>query len=217
MASQSFVFRFAEVEVEEREYAISRAGEALSVEPKVFRVLLILLRNRGKLIPKRELLDAVWGDAAVTENSLARAIAVLRKLLGETARTPRFIETVNTVGYRFVGKVAVTVDTVFVSEPPDPVLTPATVDTANGARSRFSPSKRLASCRFTQTALLAAAAVTALLLALCIWYATRLRPAAHAGLGEFPAPINRCAIEEISLKSCLTNFAIRSIFHLSVN
>jgi DNA-binding winged helix-turn-helix (wHTH) protein/Tol biopolymer transport system component len=105
MAGKSFVFRFADVEVREREFSLTKAGEALAVEPKAFRVLLILLRNPGKLIPKQELLDAVWGDAAVTENSLSRAVALLRKVLGDEARTPQFIETVATVGYRWVGRV----------------------------------------------------------------------------------------------------------------
>src|SRR6516162_7211276 len=107
MAPKSFVFRFADFEVREREFALVKAGERLAVEPKAFRVLLILLRNPGKLIPKQELLDAVWGDAAVTENSLARAVGLLRKLLGDEARAPRFIETVATVGYRFLGNVEV--------------------------------------------------------------------------------------------------------------
>ncbi len=82
----------------------------LPVEPKAFRVLLILLRNPQKLITKEELLNAVWGDAAVTENSLTRSIALLRRLLGDDIRNPRYIETVATVGYRFVCKVEVSED-----------------------------------------------------------------------------------------------------------
>src|SRR5580704_3120455 len=105
MAGKSFSFRFADVEVREREFSLIKAGEILPVEPKAFRVLLILLRNPQKLLPKDELLTAVWGDTAVSENSLARSIALLRRLLGDEARTPRFIETVATVGYRFVSKV----------------------------------------------------------------------------------------------------------------
>ena len=93
MTGKSF-FKFADVEVREREFSLAKAGEALPVEPKAFRVLLILLRNPQKLLPKEELLNAVWGDTAVSENSLARSIALLRRLLGDEARTPRFIETV---------------------------------------------------------------------------------------------------------------------------
>jgi DNA-binding winged helix-turn-helix (wHTH) protein len=110
MGGNSFVFRFADIEVREREFSLTKAGECLSVESKAFRVLLILLRNPGRLIPKQELLDAVWGDAAVTENSLARAVALLHKALADEARTPRFIETVATVGYRFLCKVEASED-----------------------------------------------------------------------------------------------------------
>ena len=107
MAGKSFVFRFADIEVREREFTVVKAGEVLPVEPKAFRVLLILLRNPQKLISKEELLNAVWGDAAVTENSLTRSIALLRRLLGDETRSPRYIETVATVGYRFLYKVEV--------------------------------------------------------------------------------------------------------------
>ncbi len=102
MAGKCIIFKFADFEAHEREFSLVRAGETLAVEPKAFRVLLILLHNPRKLIPKEELLNAVWGDAAVTENSLTRAIALLRKLLGDDAREPKFIETVTTVGYRWL-------------------------------------------------------------------------------------------------------------------
>ncbi len=102
MAGKCLIFRFADVEAHEREFSLIRAGETFPVEPKAFRVLLILLRNPKKLIPKEELLNAVWGDAAVTENSLTRAIALLRRLLGDDAREPKFIETVTSVGYRWL-------------------------------------------------------------------------------------------------------------------
>src|ERR1700676_4857257 len=107
MAGKFFIFRFADVEVREREFSLIKAGEVLPVEPKAFRVLLILLRNPQKLLPKDELLTAVWGDTAVSENSLARSIALLRRLLGDEARDPRFIETVATIGYRWVCPVEV--------------------------------------------------------------------------------------------------------------
>src|SRR5215469_15757092 len=96
------VFRFSDVEVDERELQLKRDGKALPVEPKAFRVLLYLLRNPGRLISKSELLDAGWGDTAVTENSLTRNIALLRRLLDDDTRAPRYIETVSTAGYRFI-------------------------------------------------------------------------------------------------------------------
>jgi Tol biopolymer transport system component/DNA-binding winged helix-turn-helix (wHTH) protein len=102
-----FLFNFADVEVREREFCIVKAGEVLPVEPKAFRVLLFLLRNPHRLITKDELLDAVWNDCAVSENSLTRSIALLRRLLGDDTHEPRYIATVPTVGYRFLCDVEV--------------------------------------------------------------------------------------------------------------
>jgi Tol biopolymer transport system component/DNA-binding winged helix-turn-helix (wHTH) protein len=105
-----FVFTFADVEVREREFCIVKSGEVLPVEPKAFRVLIFLLRSPHRLISKDELLDAVWNDCAVSENSLTRSIAVLRRLLGDDTREPRYIATVPTVGYRFLCDVEVVED-----------------------------------------------------------------------------------------------------------
>src|SRR5579862_2167019 len=87
-----------------------KAGEVAPIEPKAFRVLLFLLHNPQRLITKEELLDAVWADAAVTESSLTRSIAKLRRVLGDDFQEPRYINTVATVGYRFIGKVEVSED-----------------------------------------------------------------------------------------------------------
>src|SRR6266536_1103478 len=110
MANKASVFRFADVEVREREFSLTKAGEVLAVEPKAIRGLLFLLRNPQKLITKDELLSVVWGDTVVSENSLARSIALLRRLLGDDMRSPCYIETVATIGYRFVSKVEVSED-----------------------------------------------------------------------------------------------------------
>ena len=96
------VFKFEDIEVKEREFLLVKGGKALPVEPKVFRVLLFLLRNPKRLVTKDEILNAVWNDCAVSDNSLTRSIATLRRLLGDDSREPRFIATVPTVGYRFL-------------------------------------------------------------------------------------------------------------------
>lgn len=172
MAGKSFIFRFADIEVREREFSLTKAGERLAVEPKAFRVLLILVRNPGKLIPKQELLDAVWGDAAVTENSLARAVALLRKLLGEDTRNPRYIETVATVGYRFVGRVE-TVEDSSAPSSASPVETAASPTNASAPPPpALPPPKRRSLGKFV----LGAAAASLLLLAAAFWYLSRPLP-----------------------------------------
>lgn len=106
-ASRFQVFLCDGVEIREQEYCIVRQGEVVAVEPRAFRVLVYLLQNPHKLITKEELLQSVWGDVVVTENSLAHAVLKLRHGLGDDARAPRYIETVSKIGYRFVGPVQV--------------------------------------------------------------------------------------------------------------
>lgn len=74
MGKNSFVFRFDDVEVHEREFSLVKAGKVLTVEPKAFRALLFLLHNPQKLISKEELFHTVWGDATVGDGSLTRCI-----------------------------------------------------------------------------------------------------------------------------------------------
>ena len=59
------------------------------------------------MVTKDELLDAVWPQTAVTEAVVRVAIGLLRKVLGDTAQTPRFIATVARRGYRFLAPVSV--------------------------------------------------------------------------------------------------------------
>ena len=105
-----FIFNFADVEVREREFLLIKGGERLSVEPKAFRVLLFLLHNSGRLVTKDEIVAAVWNDTAVSDNSLTRSIAQLRRVLDDDPREPRYILTVPTLGYRFLYEVAVRED-----------------------------------------------------------------------------------------------------------
>jgi DNA-binding winged helix-turn-helix (wHTH) protein/Tol biopolymer transport system component len=106
--NKSRVFRFADVEVIEREFLLVKAGKTASVEPKAFRVFLFLLGNPGRLVTKDEIIDAVWNDCSVSDNSLTKSIATLRRLLGDDPREPQYIATVQTVGYRFLCDVTVT-------------------------------------------------------------------------------------------------------------
>ena len=99
------VFNFADIEVREREFLLIKGGERLPVEPTAFRVLLFLLRNAGRIVSKEEIVVAVWNDVAVSDNSLTRAIAQLRRVLDDDPREPRYILTVPTLGYRFLSEV----------------------------------------------------------------------------------------------------------------
>ncbi|MGH8239181.1 MAG: winged helix-turn-helix domain-containing protein, partial [Steroidobacteraceae bacterium] len=80
---------------------------SVPITSRAFDTLLYLLRNPGRLVAKRELMDAVWGNAVVEENNLTQTISTLRQLLGERPDEHRFIVTVPGRGYRFIASVAV--------------------------------------------------------------------------------------------------------------
>src|ERR1700758_358483 len=111
------IFRFADVEVDESNFSVTKAGEVLPLEPKVFKVLQFLLRHPGRVVTKDELLDAVWSDTSVSESSLTRSVATLRRLLGDDIREPRYIATIPTVGYRFLCEVQVSENGHFQANP----------------------------------------------------------------------------------------------------
>ncbi len=82
---------------------LRRDGQALALAPKAHDVLATLVRNAGRLVTKRELLDQVWGDSFVEEGVLAVHISGIRKALGDGGRW--YIETVSKAGYRFRARV----------------------------------------------------------------------------------------------------------------
>jgi DNA-binding winged helix-turn-helix (wHTH) protein/Tol biopolymer transport system component len=94
--------RFADIEIDVQNLRVTAGGEIRPMEPKCFRLLLFLLENPGRVLPKEEIMGAVWPDAFVSDNSLAQAVTQVRKALGDDPKAPRYIETVPSVGYRFV-------------------------------------------------------------------------------------------------------------------
>lgn len=77
-------------------------GTSLAMTARTFELLLHLIRHRGRVVGKDELLAAVWPGRVVEENSLPQAISALRHMLGTGAGDHRFIVTVPGRGYRFV-------------------------------------------------------------------------------------------------------------------
>ena len=83
----------------------SAATAAIPLEPKAFDVLVHLIEHRDRVVTKDELLDAVWKGTFVTPNVLTRAVAQIRKALGDESQDARYIETVAKRGYRFIAPV----------------------------------------------------------------------------------------------------------------
>src|SRR5438105_4756005 len=107
MVTETARYQFDNVEVRPAAFAVLRDGQALSLEPKAVRVLLYLIEHRDRAVTKEELIEAVWADIAVTDNALTRIVAQLRRELGDDARQARYIQTLPTLGYRFIADLRV--------------------------------------------------------------------------------------------------------------
>ena len=83
-----------------------RGSEVIPLPPKTFAVLCCLVTQAGQLVTKEALLEAVWPETVVSEAVVTVAMRTLRGVLGDQARTPRFIETVHGRGYRFIAPVS---------------------------------------------------------------------------------------------------------------
>ena len=104
------IYEFGDIRVDIGRMAATRGGDAIPLEPKAFDVLVYLVEHRDRLVTKDELLDAVWAGTFVTPNVLTRAVAQIRKALGDEAGESRYIETAAKRGYRFIAPVVVTGD-----------------------------------------------------------------------------------------------------------
>src|SRR5215204_4904167 len=102
MAVERYAFDGFLVDVPERR--LLRDGRTILLSPKTYDVLVVMVRRAGRLLTKREILDAVWREAFVEEGILSVHVAALRKALGD-GQPARFIETVRGSGYRFVAAV----------------------------------------------------------------------------------------------------------------
>jgi DNA-binding winged helix-turn-helix (wHTH) protein len=98
------IWAFGDFELDEGLYQLRSRGRVVKLEPKVFDVLLHLLRHRERVVSKGELLDALWSGEAVSDSVLPRAVAAARRALGDQRRRPRVLQTVHGRGYRFVAE-----------------------------------------------------------------------------------------------------------------
>ncbi len=103
LKTNSFEFEEFVLNVDER--TLLRNDEPLSITPKAFHLLQVLLENQGRLVKKEELMQLVWAENFVEEGNLTFTIRLLRKALQDDAQNPRFIKTVPLHGYKFIAEV----------------------------------------------------------------------------------------------------------------
>jgi pimeloyl-ACP methyl ester carboxylesterase/DNA-binding winged helix-turn-helix (wHTH) protein len=101
-------YQFDGFRVDATERLLFKDNREVSLTPKVFDTLLVLLENSSHVLTKKELMEQVWPDSFVEENNLAQNISILRKALGEGKEGEQYIQTVPKRGYRFVADVSTT-------------------------------------------------------------------------------------------------------------
>jgi TolB-like protein/DNA-binding SARP family transcriptional activator len=82
-----------------------RSGQSVTLTPKAFDLLLVLIENRGHLVSKDTLISRVWPNTFIEENNVAVHISILRKTLAENDSGTEYIKTSPRRGYSFVGEV----------------------------------------------------------------------------------------------------------------
>jgi DNA-binding winged helix-turn-helix (wHTH) protein len=88
--------------LDRRTWTVSKDGALVDLSPRLVEILAHLISRGGEIVTKDELLDRFWPDTYVEENTLARAIADIRKALDDHAARPVFVQTLARRGYRFV-------------------------------------------------------------------------------------------------------------------
>jgi Tol biopolymer transport system component/DNA-binding winged helix-turn-helix (wHTH) protein len=170
--------RFGAFEADVRTGELRKNGMKLKFSGQPFLVLVILLERPGDVVTREELQKRLWPDTFVdVERNLNTAVNKIREVLGDSAETPHFIETLPRRGYRFIGKLEAPPDATPVDSnggqvgletaPPllpqvDPL--PKSETSKDGRRKRF------------RRWLLPGAAVLAVVVASLVWYLLRPLP-----------------------------------------
>ena len=122
------LLRFGNFEVDLRSGELRKAGVKLKFGGQPLQVLSILLERPGEVVTREELQKRLWPDTFVdVDHNLNTAINKIREVLGDSAESPRFVETLPRRGYRFIGEL----------EPPvQPVVPVVTISPDHGLLSR---------------------------------------------------------------------------------
>ena len=99
------LFTFGSYVLDTGRRELRRGESVLSVQPQVFDLLEHLIRNRGRVVSKDDMLNAVWGGRIVSESTLATRINAARGAIGDDGESQHLIRTLSRKGIRFVGEV----------------------------------------------------------------------------------------------------------------
>ncbi|MBL8179203.1 MAG: PD40 domain-containing protein, partial [Bryobacterales bacterium] len=139
MLKERDLYQFGEFTLDATAKVVFRGGHPVRLTRKVVETLQVLVENGGQVVPKEEMLKAVWPDREVDEANLTQNIAVIRRTLGVGQGDPAHIETFPGRGYRLEGPVRTvqSTSTPGVGAPvalaPADEISASTVETAKGS------------------------------------------------------------------------------------
>lgn len=149
------IFRFGAFEADCRTGELRRAGVRMRLQAQPFQILTLLLDRPGEIVTRAEIVQKLWGGDTFVDfdQSIGSAIRKLRRVLGDSAAAPRYIETLRNQGYRFLAPVQIQI-----SSPPSRGAVEA-------PKSGMSPGLR----GHVSTGLTAGLAIGMALAALLVW------------------------------------------------
>src|SRR5215467_5128407 len=96
-----YLFEDYRLDTDRRE--LYRATSPISVEPKVFDLLVYVIRNRERVVSKEDLIAAIWNGRIISESALTTCINAARNAIGDSGEAQRLIKTLPRKGIRFIG------------------------------------------------------------------------------------------------------------------
>ena len=95
---------FGDFELDQERRQLLRSGRPVSLEPKAYELLSLLVARRPRTLSRSQIRDVVWSNVFISESTLNQAVNTIRRALEEDARHPRFIRTARGFGYAFSGE-----------------------------------------------------------------------------------------------------------------
>lgn len=154
-------FRFGDFELDPASFQLHRGGRLVRLERQPMDLLILLVERRGRLVSRPEIVDLLWGEGVFVdvETGVHTAVRKIRQALRDSADAPKFVETLQGRGYRFIAPVEVV---------PPPAAAAAVVGDAV-PQPRQSPAPSRPRVRPAAKWLVAGSLVAASLLGLFLW------------------------------------------------
>jgi DNA-binding winged helix-turn-helix (wHTH) protein/Flp pilus assembly protein TadD len=219
IVQDEYIYEFGPFQLNPAEHLLLCNGQPVPVTAKAFQTLLVLVRNRGHLVDKSQIINAVWGETFVEEGNLSVTISMLRKVLGDDRSNNKYIETVSKQGYRFL-PVVTQIPLAPPNFPSEPLIVdePSAVSDIAVAVPSPAEDRNAAKAIYRSRSLWLAASLV--LLGFCIGLAFQLRSSSHASkagigktlwsgdLGRSPSPISNL---ENKLETLMVETAHRTL------